>query len=968
MASPSASQYPSAPVLNHSNLETFIVPEDSMKMQPSPVQCLPQNSFPLNSNSMGTNSVRHTDGNNMEATLQSGIVTKNAAMLPSMPQIDRKSPTLLPDISKDYNLSPTIAKKSALLDRSALELPSKTMNNLEASTSSMDREKMEPRLMPQSDLNNASEAKTTMGVVLTCHDRLETALTPTNIIEYKTMGNIDCKNMDGLPKQLAESTLYSMPKSNMVSQTSLPQNVMSRSTKAAPLNKMEFSSPAGQLDSVNENPIKYVDIINSSECPVMPKNNMDSASLVHKVTKNGDSIANLGLKLLLMDKNCIEGSKRIEEAVPKPNHLDLPLSSMDTLSSGAKIQTEPRAKSSSKSPSVEKMGKTPTRNTSASLSTSYNRVKGCDSTSKRMTESPTKPKIIAKSPSRDKSDKRLFRYSIGGLPGSGMHQIKMEDEASVPKSTMALPSKPKSITKSPLMDKMTLRSTGDMSSTPQYKMATESSMAKANVVAPSKPKTISKCSSFDRSPAKNPSELSVTPQNKIEDSTSLPKTNSASPPKPKTISKSLSINKTASKKSLKELSRLSEPSLVSALDRRASLRPPWRGGAWMPTRSQASPGLTQSGYIRRSESSMSVNAGLRSRPGSIRPATSLPHIPKTSSGSRRCLLVALRPTNLQQEKEKFFHSGFTYEPQFEYEEAELSAVLEKYRDGSDLFLQQAVAIMECVLRKFGSYETFEEATGGAILPKSQVWAAVRKYLQKEGCVGEVVVRLSDELLSQAVMVIENCRPTLTINLSGARQFWLEGMLRHEIGTHYLRGVNNSLQPWSSAEHRKILDLKGVNPTEEGLASLHSVLLRKQPFLWRAALLYYTVHHASNMSFSRLFHHIQKFVSSPDVRWEYCLRAKRGQCDTSQPGCFSKDQVYLDGILRILRHRRSIDFQLLTALGKVSFEDVERLRSLAVLSRTRIPHFMVDTDKYLSQLDHIVSVNELSDGELERLLP
>lgn len=45
--------------------------------------------------------------------------------------------------------------------------------------------------------------------------------------------------------------------------------------------------------------------------------------------------------------------------------------------------------------------------------------------------------------------------------------------------------------------------------------------------------------------------------------------------------------------------------------------------------------------------------------------------------------------------------------------------------------------MECVLKKFGSYENFEDVTGGNILPKSQVWAAVRKYLQKEGCVGEV---------------------------------------------------------------------------------------------------------------------------------------------------------------------------------------------------------------------------------------
>lgn len=49
------------------------------------------------------------------------------------------------------------------------------------------------------------------------------------------------------------------------------------------------------------------------------------------------------------------------------------------------------------------------------------------------------------------------------------------------------------------------------------------------------------------------------------------------------------------------------------------------------------------------------------------------------------------------------------------------------------------------------------------------------------CYWQVVVSLSDELLSQAVMMVESCRPTLTINLSGARQHWLEGMLRHEIG-------------------------------------------------------------------------------------------------------------------------------------------------------------------------------------------
>nr|XP_013031987.1 uncharacterized protein KIAA0895-like isoform X3 [Anser cygnoides]XP_047911418.1 uncharacterized protein KIAA0895-like isoform X3 [Anser cygnoides] len=241
-------------------------------------------------------------------------------------------------------------------------------------------------------------------------------------------------------------------------------------------------------------------------------------------------------------------------------------------------------------------------------------------------------------------------------------------------------------------------------------------------------------------------------------------------------------------------------------------------------------------------------------------------------------------------------------------------------------------------------------------------------MQKEGCVGEVVVQLTDDLLSQAVMMVEDSRPTLAINLAGARQYWLEGMLRHEIGTHYIRGVNNTRQPWHSSEGRKQYSLKPANPTEEGLASLHSVLFRKQPFLWRAALLYYTIERASRLSFSALFQDLEQYVQDAGVRWEYCVRAKRGQTDTSQPGCFSKDQVYLDGILRILRHRQTIDFPLLAALGKVSYEDVNRLKKFGVLEKARIPHFMQDLERYMKQLDHIVTTNQLNEQELEELLP
>ncbi|XP_060720821.1 putative tyrosine carboxypeptidase MATCAP2 [Tachysurus vachellii] len=350
----------------------------------------------------------------------------------------------------------------------------------------------------------------------------------------------------------------------------------------------------------------------------------------------------------------------------------------------------------------------------------------------------------------------------------------------------------------------------------------------------------------------------------------------------------------------------------------------------------------------------------------------LPQLAKGSkdgenSTKKLCILAAIKPSNVESEKVKFFNSDFRYNPQFEYSNPASPQVLEKHSKASDRFLTQAVRIMEVALHKYGSYEKFEQATGGSLLTKSRIWAHVKKYMEKEGCVGEIVVHLTNDLLSKASMTVVNRRPTLTINISMAREQWLEGMLRHEIGTHYFRSINNSQQPWSRGEARKKLGLKPINPTEEGLASIHSVLFRRDPRLWRAALLYYTVHQAAHMSFTQLFHELGHFVHDPGTRWDYCVRAKRGQTDTSQPGCFNKDQVYLDGILKLLRHREKIDFQLLTALGKVSYEDVERLKSLAVMENVRIPHFLQDQECYTEQLQKIMAVNQLTDEELQGLI-
>lgn len=78
----------------------------------------------------------------------------------------------------------------------------------------------------------------------------------------------------------------------------------------------------------------------------------------------------------------------------------------------------------------------------------------------------------------------------------------------------------------------------------------------------------------------------------------------------------------------------------------------------------------------------------------MRAAASLPHIARgrgaEEGGGRRspCLLVALRPRNVEAERERFFRASFAYDPQFEYAEPVPAAVLDKYGAASDRFVAQ----------------------------------------------------------------------------------------------------------------------------------------------------------------------------------------------------------------------------------------------------------------------------------------
>lgn len=156
-----------------------------------------------------------------------------------------------------------------------------------------------------------------------------------------------------------------------------------------------------------------------------------------------------------------------------------------------------------------------------------------------------------------------------------------------------------------------------------------------------------------------------------------------------------------------------------------------------------------------------------------------------------------------------------------------------------------------------------------------------------------------------------------------------GVLHHEIGTHFIRRLNETQQIWHGK--RKKYGLKSCIAVEEGLGCIHMLMEHAKSkdrnlYLFKPALNYYACYKASELSFVELFNDLEKYVDNPKKRWRYVLRVKRGLSDTSQPGGLYKDQVYLEGACKILKNRKEINFKQLYC-GKLNIEDLKRPKLL-----------------------------------------
>ncbi|BFZ25265.1 hypothetical protein BsWGS_28304 [Bradybaena similaris] len=332
------------------------------------------------------------------------------------------------------------------------------------------------------------------------------------------------------------------------------------------------------------------------------------------------------------------------------------------------------------------------------------------------------------------------------------------------------------------------------------------------------------------------------------------------------------------------------------------------------------------------------------------------------------------PVNLAEAKERFFYMGQT--PQFQLQDpSKLTEAAEKAKNQIRFDLQgEAIHILEQVLKEYGDGEIYLEHAFGPRITKEAATPMLLEYISENSLTESLTVHWCDNLACSAKMMwkgpVMNCnRPELrkySLWINGSednnymRESGIKCLMDHEIGTHFFRMINDGLQPWFSDRQRFGLRRHGSfesKCTEEGLATINTVLRGRLQFLWGAAFAYYTACKSAEMTFKQLFDHVGRYTSNINYRWKQVMRVKRGLKDPNDLGGFGNDQCYFEGAVSILRNMESIDFRLLMS-GKVCYDEVGRIKRVVRKECLRYPSFMNQMSAYKRTLRRICSLNGL----------
>lgn len=306
------------------------------------------------------------------------------------------------------------------------------------------------------------------------------------------------------------------------------------------------------------------------------------------------------------------------------------------------------------------------------------------------------------------------------------------------------------------------------------------------------------------------------------------------------------------------------------------------------------------------------------------------------------LVQDLTPINLEEEKQKFFDSDCKYNPQFKYNK--LITINKLYKYGKPK--PEVVELAKHLLEKAFHNRTEEDIRKmeGEKINRQQAQKMIAQFLKENQIEDQVKVRWSEEFPGKASFFKDTLKLRLPV---WHREKEFLGTIYHELGTHALRRINYAQQPFFKKKAQ--YGFKDYLRTEEGLASFHTLLAKKFKIDYTGALNYLACNLAQETSLSEVYSYVRQYLQDDERAWLYAYKVKRGLYDTSESGGFTKNIVYLEGMIQVWEYFQETNFDVKGLyLGKIDVGDVKEARSICS-NMLNLPSFIQDNQKCYEQI-------------------
>jgi hypothetical protein len=123
------------------------------------------------------------------------------------------------------------------------------------------------------------------------------------------------------------------------------------------------------------------------------------------------------------------------------------------------------------------------------------------------------------------------------------------------------------------------------------------------------------------------------------------------------------------------------------------------------------------------------------------------------------------PKNAAEEEQKFFESGYTINPQFEYDNlAAASKFINQFKKPRSELLPISIKIIDAFLKQYGSESNYLLTEGRVITDKDETEQIFNNYLDNLGIREHAQINFSDKIVAPTSVTYDNYSPTIKINI------------------------------------------------------------------------------------------------------------------------------------------------------------------------------------------------------------